>query len=76
MIVLSNYGSTEQLKKDITKVAILASILSSKAIELSEQLNTSEEIYNPISRKSLGRLTKQFNDIQDIAYEIGNISEL
>lgn len=64
--------NVQQLERKINHLAVMASILKRKARDLDDKIKISNVEYNPYSFKPLGSLTKDLNEVIDLAWKMGN----
>jgi len=73
-MAMSVCETTEQLELRVKKIAVLASVLSRKARDLDDKLKNSNEVYNPFTQKSLGKLTEELQKINELGQDIGQLA--
>lgn len=74
-MIVSLPETTEELQDRIKRVSIMSSVLRRKALNLMDRLETGDCAYNPYSKRSLGKLTRELEDIQRLTSDIGLIGE-
>lgn len=67
--------STKELSERVKNITILASVIRRKSANLNDQLQTCSLEYNPHSIKSIGRLTKELDEVRDLCYSLSSLSE-
>jgi len=75
MKTISICHTTEEMTQRILDINILALILGRKAGKLYERLIIGKVTYDPYNMKSLGKQTKELDDIQKMLYTLGSLGD-